>query len=142
MIVSRLFWMSWIAVAETGQWIFDFFKWWSKRRMNFILWSFRYYVRIIAWRMKITITNINILQVNLLYASILLILGETGILANGLSHSSVKSGFLFDDVPITILSHQNWDFFDVPSFEPRKIMVLHNYTLIMLCLIDKCSIIL
>lgn len=53
---------------------------------------------------------------------LLLILGDTGILVNGLSHNSVNSGFLFDEVPITILSHQNCDFLDVPSFEPRKKM--------------------
>ena len=48
---------------------------------------------------------------------VLLMLGDTGRLAKGLSHNSVNSCLLFDDVPITILSHQNCDFLDIPSFE-------------------------
>lgn len=51
---------------------------------------------------------------------VLLILGGAGTFVKGLSHNSVNKGFLFDDVPITILSHQNWDFLDVPSLETKQ----------------------
>lgn len=62
--------------------------------------------------------------------------GDTGLLIKGLSHNSVNNGLLIEDVPITILSHQNWDFLDVPPFETdfeQKHLNRQFYAFLIIC---------